>query len=53
MTGRLTEAYVDPRFHPDPAAVRPAPRTTPDVKRLVELHRFCRQGRLYDVGALD
>jgi hypothetical protein len=49
MTGRLSEAYVDPRSHPDPAAVHPPPRSTPDVKDLVELHRFCRQGRLYDV----
>ena len=41
--------FVDPRSDPDPKAPKPPPRTTTDPDELAELHRLCREGRLYDV----
>lgn len=41
--------FVDPRTDPNPAAGKPPPHTTEDPELLEELHRLCREGRLYDV----
>lgn len=41
--------FIDPRSNPDPTAVSPQPRTTADLESLKELHRLCREGRLYEV----
>ncbi len=41
--------FIDPRTNPDPSADRPPARTTGDPEQLEELHRLCREGRLYDV----
>jgi hypothetical protein len=45
----MPEAFVDPRDDPQPGGQGVAPRTTNDPEDLVELHRFCREGRLYAV----
>ena len=34
---------------PNPALAKPAARTMDDPKHLSDLHRLCRDGRLYDV----
>lgn len=41
--------FVDPRTDPDPSAPRPPSRFTRNPEELAGLHRFCREGRLYDV----
>lgn len=41
--------FVDPRTDPDPRGARPSARRTTDPDELTELHRFCREGRLYDI----
>jgi hypothetical protein len=41
--------FLDPRTNPDPTAPRPPARFTSDPDALDELHRLCRDGRLYDV----
>ncbi len=41
--------FVDPRADPVPGAARPSARTTSDPGALAELHRLCRDGRIYDV----
>jgi hypothetical protein len=43
------DAFVDPRAERAPDAKKPPARTTAIVDELVELHRLCREGRLYDV----
>lgn len=45
----MTPTFVDPRSHPDPGTPRPPARFTGDAAELKELHRLCRDGRLYDV----
>jgi hypothetical protein len=45
----MESGFVDPRTHPKPSPLTPAPRTTNDPAELNELHRLCREGRLYDV----
>lgn len=42
-------AFIDPRADPAPGAATPSVRTTADLDSLAELHRLCREGRLYDV----
>jgi hypothetical protein len=42
-------AFVDPRAVPVAAATKPLARTTSDLGALSELHRLCRDSRLYDV----
>lgn len=41
--------FVDPRTNPDPEAPRTPARHTSNPEELADLHRFCREGRLYDV----
>jgi len=41
--------FIDPRDAPKPPKEKPATQTTDDPEALTELHRFCREGRLYDV----
>ena len=41
--------FVDPRDDPKPPKEKTAARTTNDPEALGELHRLCREGRLYDV----
>lgn len=41
--------FVDPRTGPDPRAPRPRARFAAEAADLEELHRLCRDGRLYDV----
>jgi hypothetical protein len=41
--------FNDPRDSPKPALAKSAARTTDDPKDLSDLHRLCRDGRLYDV----
>jgi hypothetical protein len=41
--------FVDPRTNPAQVAAKPPPRLTTDTDALEDLHRFCREGRLYDV----
>lgn len=41
--------FIDPRTIPTPAANRSPARTTTETEELAELHRLCREGRLYDV----
>jgi hypothetical protein len=41
--------FVDPRNDPDPRAPRAPARFTTNAAELEELHRFCLDGRLYDV----
>lgn len=41
--------FIDPRANTDPGAQKLPPRTTAEPDRLAELHRLCREGRLYDV----
>src|SRR5437879_3911816 len=43
------DAFIDPRDDLAPGANRPSARTTTEPEELVELHRLCREGRLYDV----
>ena len=43
------DSFVNPRSHPTPRASRAPCPTTSDPDQLVELHRHCREGRLYDV----
>lgn len=43
------ETFIDPRVGPSPDAKGPRRRTTASVDELAELHRLCREGRLYDV----
>lgn len=42
-------SFVDPRGDPDPRHPRPPARFTTDPDELADLHRYCREGRLYDV----
>lgn len=42
-------SFIDPRSKPSPKAVRPSTQTTIRHDELVELHRLCAEGRLYDV----
>jgi hypothetical protein len=44
-----TSGFVDPRADPKPTDPRPSARTTDDLGVLVELHRLCRGGLLYEV----
>ncbi len=41
--------FVDPRADPVAAVTKPFPRTTSDLAALTELHRLCRDSRIYDV----
>jgi ankyrin repeat protein len=43
------DAFVDPRDDLHPGASNPPARTTTELEKLAELHRLCREGRLYDV----
>src|SRR5512143_228484 len=43
------ETFVDPRGDPRPDETRPSARMTTEPEDLAELHRLCREGRLYDV----
>ena len=43
------DAFIDPRDDPAPDANNPPARTTTEPEELVELHRLCREGRVYDV----
>jgi hypothetical protein len=45
----MTAAFVDPRSKPVKPAATPAARTTTDPGALAELHRLCRESRIYDV----
>lgn len=45
----MTATFVDPRTEPDPRAPRPPARFAAEAGELEELHRFCREGRLYEV----
>jgi hypothetical protein len=45
----VTPTFIDPRTHPDPRDPRPLARFTGDADELEELHRSCREGRLYAV----
>lgn len=40
---------ADPRSDPSPGAAVPGSRTTADPDELQDLHKFCREGQLYDV----
>lgn len=42
-------AFIDPRANPVPEAEPASPRTTTAPDELEDLHRLCREGRLYDV----
>lgn len=42
-------AFIDPRADPDPHASKSSARTTTEPEQLTELHRLCREGRLFDV----
>lgn len=42
-------AFVDPRADPEPCSERSPAQTTAELESLDELHRLCREGRLYDV----
>jgi hypothetical protein len=44
-----TSGFVDPRNDPKPPDPRPCARTTDDPGELIELHRLCHGGLLYDV----
>jgi hypothetical protein len=41
--------FIDPRTDPKATYIEPAARTTVNPKELSDLHRLCRDGRLYDV----
>lgn len=41
--------FVDPRRCPVAAVTKRSPRTTSDLAALAELHRLCRDSRIYDV----
>jgi hypothetical protein len=41
--------FIDPRTNPDASITRPIARTTNDPAELTELHRLCRDDRLYDI----
>ena len=41
--------FIDPRDNPTPGTNRPPARTTTEPEDLAELHRLCREGRVYDV----
>lgn len=41
--------FTDPRTHPTPRAGSRAARTSTAPEALTELHRLCREGRLYDI----
>src|SRR5437870_4913561 len=43
------DAFIDPRDDPAPDANGPPGRTTTQPEELAELHRLCREGRVYDV----
>ena len=43
--------FVDPRTDPTPHPGTPPAVTTESADELVELHRLCREGRLYEVEA--
>lgn len=45
----MPTTFVDPRGDPDPQAPRAPARFTTNAAELEELHRFCLDGRLYDV----
>jgi hypothetical protein len=44
-----TAPFIDPRADPDAPVTRPIARTTNDPGALTELHRLCRDSRLYDI----
>src|SRR5947208_7504357 len=43
------DAFIDPRDQVTPGLSKSPARTTTDREELTELHRLCREGRLYDV----
>jgi ankyrin repeat protein len=43
------DAFIDPQADPTPNTNKPLARTTTAPEELAELHRLCREGRLYDV----
>jgi hypothetical protein len=43
------DTFVDPRAHPHPQTGKPLVITTTETDDLLELHRFCSEGRLYYV----
>ena len=45
----MPTAFIDPRSNPDPRASRAPARFTTNAAELEELHRFCLNGRFYDV----
>jgi len=49
LGGNVPTTFVDPRNHPDPQAPRAPARFATKAAELEDLHRFCRDGRLYDV----
>lgn len=42
------DTFVDPRNDPAPVKNKPPPRTTAATEELAQLHRLCREGRLYE-----
>jgi hypothetical protein len=49
LHGDVPTTFVDPRSDPDPGASRAPARFTTNAAELEEFHRFCLEGRLYDV----
>jgi len=45
----MSADFVDQRTNPDPASPRPPARFTEATSELADRHRFCQEGRLYDV----
>lgn len=45
----VMNAFIDPRNELAPGSNRPPARTATEPEELAELHRLCREGRLYDV----
>jgi len=43
--------FVDPRIEPTPHPGTPPAVVTDSPDELIDLHRLCREGRLYDVEA--
>jgi hypothetical protein len=41
--------FIDPRTTPVPNRSKPGPRVTPNLDDLAELHRLCRDGKIYHV----
>ena len=49
LSDDVPTTFVDPRSNPDPRAPRAPARFTTNAAELEEFHRFCLNGRLYDV----